>query len=72
MFSEMEVIMTMEAASIIVRKSRGLMVVQATGRTGRGQTFIKGSVFLSVKSMSDPKFKGELQAAVDQLLSSVA
>lgn len=64
--------MSREAASIVVRKSRGLLVVQATGRTGRGQSFIKGHVLLSVKSMSDPKFKGELKAAVDQLLGRAA
>lgn len=62
----------MQAASIIVRKSRGLLVVQATGRTERGQSFIKGSVPLTVKTMSDPKFKGELATAVDQLLGSGA
>jgi len=62
----------MEAATIIVRKSRGVLVVQATGRTGRGQSFIKGAAPLKVKSMRDPNFKAELSAAVDKLLNSEA
>lgn len=62
----------MQAATIIVRRSRGGLIVQATGRTGRGQSYIKSSEALSVKSMSDPKFKAELAAAINKLLGSAA
>lgn len=62
----------MQAATIYIRRSRGVMVVAATGRTGRGQTYVKGSVALTCKSISDPKFKGEMAAAVAQLLNSEA
>lgn len=72
MFSDMEGIQTMQAASIIVRRQRGVLVVQATGRTGRGQAFIKATIPLTVTSMGDPKFKAELGAAVFQLLVSEA
>ena len=60
----------MEAATIIVRKTRGGLVVQATGRTGKGQKFIKGQEGLKVKSISDKNFKAEMAAAVEKLLSS--
>lgn len=62
----------MEAATIIVRKARGGLVVQATGRTGKGQRFIKGSEVLKVKSIADKNFKAEMAAAVEKLLNSDA
>ena len=62
----------MQAATIIVRRSRGKLTVFATGRTGRGQSFIKGSVPLEAKSMTDKNFKREMVAAVEQLLNSEA
>ena len=60
----------MDVASINVTKAHGVMVVQATGRTGRGQRYIKAQIPLSVKSIRDPKFKSEMAAAVKQLLNS--
>lgn len=62
----------MEAATVEIRRSRGKLIVQATGRTARGQRYIKGSVPLTVKSMADPNFKREMAAAVEQLLDSGA
>lgn len=62
----------MQAATIIVRHSRDGLVVQATGRTPRGQTFIKGHEKLKAKSIRDKKFKEEMAAAVEKLLNSEA
>ena len=62
----------MQAATIIVRKTRGVMYVYATGRTPTGQKFLKGQVALKSKSMTDPKFKEEMSAAVEKLLGSGA
>lgn len=60
----------MEVASIDVRRQHGVLVVQATGRTAKGQRYIKGSIPLTVKSARDPKFKAEMTAAVEELLGS--
>lgn len=64
--------MTMQVASIIVKKSRGHMVVAAIGRTNTGQSYIKGTRALAAKSAADPKFKSQLKAAVEELLDSKA
>lgn len=60
----------MQVKGIIVRKSRGLITVQATGQTPRGNTFVKKAIPLTVRSLSDPKFKQELSEAVTELLGS--
>lgn len=60
----------METATIVIRRARGVIVVQALGRTERGQSFIKGKSALKVKSITDPLFKGEMSTAVALLLGS--
>lgn len=62
----------MQAASIIVRRSRDGLVVQATGTTPRGQKFIKGQERLKAKSIRSKEFKSEMAAAVEKLLNSEA
>lgn len=62
----------MQAAQIRVRQERGRIVVQATGRTEKGRTFIKGSKTLTVTSMADIRFKAEMARAVEELLGSEA
>lgn len=62
----------MQAAAIYIRRSRGGLVVAAIGRTDRGQSYIKGSRNLKVKSMGDKDFKGQMKTAVDELLGSDA
>lgn len=54
--------------AIEVKRSRGTMVVTATGQTPRGQKYLKQSIPLKVKSPADPDFKGELSAAVSELM----
>lgn len=67
-----EVEQPMEATGINIKKSRGRMVVQALGRTPRGQKYVKGSKVLNATSIADPKFKEEMAAAVDELLGRTA
>lgn len=50
------------------KKERGRMVVQTLGRTARGQRYIKETIEIEAAGPGDPKFKGELSAAVIQLL----
>lgn len=58
----------MNASRIDVKISKGKVVVTAKGKTERGQSFIKGSQALQVETISDPKFKAEMAAAVTELL----
>lgn len=60
----------MEAARIEVRKHGNKVSVWATGRTERGQSFIKGTRELKVTSMSDKNFKDEMAQAVKELLGT--
>jgi hypothetical protein len=62
----------MQTAKIVVRMSRGKLCVYATGRTGRGQRFIKAVRELNVTSISDKNFKAEMSQAVTELLESGA
>lgn len=62
----------MEVASVEVIRKRGTLIVQATGRTPRGQRYIKGELPLAAKTMKDPNFKRELATAMAQLLESEA
>lgn len=62
----------MEAATIEVKRDHGKLTVIATGRTPRGQKYIKAKKALSVKSSKDKKFKEEMAAAVAELLGSEA
>jgi len=62
----------MQAATIEVKRYHGKMEVRVTGRTGRGQSFIKDRRVLNIDSMSDPKFKPEMTAAVKEMLGSEA
>lgn len=62
----------MQAAQIAVKKERGVMVVNAMGRTPSGRPYIKASKTLTVTSITDKKFKDEMAAAVKELLDSEA
>lgn len=62
----------MKAATIIIRRSRGKLVVQATGQTARGQKYIKGTESIKSKKMHDKKFKEDMATAVAQLLGNEA
>jgi hypothetical protein len=59
-------------AAIHLRKSHGILVVQAMGQTGRGQRFLKQAVELQAKDPKDPQFKTQLAAAVETLDPSPA
>lgn len=52
-----------------VRRQRGKVTVQTLGRTPRGTKFILDQTELECKSPADKKFKGEMKAAVEQMLS---
>lgn len=54
-------------AQIHVRTSRGKLIVQAMGQTGRGQSYLKEAVELTAKTPADPNFKSELAAAVTKI-----
>lgn len=58
----------MQATAIEVRMHRGRVIIQAIGRNPKGQRYIKGTVALKVKTISDPNFKGQMSAAVQELL----
>ena len=58
----------MEAAQIRIMKRRGHMVVQATGLTPKGKTYVKAQKTLLCTSMASPRFKDEMASAVDELL----
>jgi hypothetical protein len=62
----------MDAATIIIRRSRNGLVVQAAGQTSRGQKYIKGHEAITATTMKDKNFKSEVQTAVDKLLGSEA
>jgi hypothetical protein len=55
-------------ASVHVRNVRGKLSVEAMGQTPRGQKYIKDEDVLATPKMADPKFKGELAAAITKLL----
>ncbi len=59
-------------SGIRFKKERGKMVVQALGRTARGQRYIKQTIEIKAAGPTDPAFKGELSAAVIELLRSPA
>jgi hypothetical protein len=61
--------MTNRYAAIHVRKRKGQLEVVGMGQTARRQTYPKATEILAAKDPSDPKFKEELQAAVDKLLA---
>jgi len=50
------------------RESRKRMNVIAMGQTARGQRYIKKGITLKAKKPSDPDFKQELAAAINELL----
>ncbi len=52
-----------------VKRSRGKLVVQGLGKTPRGQNYVKVVEQLDVKSTADPKFKGNLKAAIARMFA---
>lgn len=55
---------------IVVRRSRGDMVVQAIGRTGRGVKFIIAEEAIGKDRPGSPGYKPKQTAAVEKLLGS--
>lgn len=55
-----------------VKKVRDVMVVVGRGQTPRGKAYIKKRTALSVKAPSDPKFKGQLAFAIEEMLEESA
>lgn len=60
----------MQVSTVEVKMARGQVVIQANGRTPTGRKFIKASRPLKCQSISDPKFKAEMAAVVNELLES--
>jgi hypothetical protein len=56
-------------ATIHVRRSQGKLKVIGMGQTPRGQAYIKRTEVLEVKTPADPKYKGEMAAAVEKLFA---
>lgn len=54
--------------TVEVRTARKKLIVQGLGKTPRGTKFIRKTEELAVTKISDPKFKGEMAAAVEKLL----
>lgn len=52
-----------------VRRLRGKLVVMGMGKTPRGTGFIKGTVPIQAKSISDPNFKSALATAIKTLFN---
>lgn len=59
-------------ATIHVRRRRKKVSVIGMGRSPRGQKFVRQIIELQVESLDDPKFKEQMQAAVEQMLPQVA
>ena len=62
--------MTETYGTIQVKRMRGKLVVIGMGKTGRGQAYIKRSVPIAAKRMTDPNYKSDLAAAVAELFAS--
>ncbi len=60
--------MSIEAAAVVVRRSRGKLVVQIIGHTPRGQRYIKDEVALNSEKIGATDFKTELSETVDKVL----
>ena len=60
----------MEAAKIEARMAKGTVVIYATGRTGRGQSYVKAYRALKVHRIGDKSFKEEMTRAVEEMLGS--
>jgi hypothetical protein len=58
----------MQAGAIEVKRERGVIVVNALGRTPSGTKFIKAKKALKATKFSDKTFKAEMIAAVEELL----
>ena len=56
--------MAMQAGKIVVKRSRGRLVVNAMAQTPRGTQFIKATRALKVKHVSDKGFKDEMATAI--------
>lgn len=57
---------------IVIRRSRGVMIAQAIGRTGRGVKFIISEDEIGDTLPSAPGYKAKQAAAVLKLLGSGA
>lgn len=55
--------------TIHVRKQRGHIVIQGDGKTPRGQRYIKQTVALKTSSITSPDFKGQMTAAVKEIMA---
>ncbi len=57
---------------VVVKRSRGAVVVQAIGRTARGVRFIIEEEEIADRKTTDKNFKAQVTAATDKLLASEA
>lgn len=60
--------MAVEAGRIVVKRSRGKLVINAMAQTPRGTQFIKASKELKCEKVTDKDFKDEMAAAVEELI----
>lgn len=56
-------------SGLTLRKVRGVLQVEAFGRTERGQKYRKGQIAIEAKGPKDPGFNDEVAAAVIALLA---
>jgi len=61
--------MAIGIGTVVVKRSRGKLVVQGLGKTPRGQNYIKDTEALNVKTSADPAFKGNLTAAIAKMFT---
>lgn len=62
--------MAIKFATIEIRKQRGKMIVQGTGRTPRGQKYIKQQEPVTPAGPGKKNLKAALATAIDKLLGS--
>lgn len=60
--------MARQAGKIVVKRSRGKLVINAMAQTPRGTQFIKATRELKVKHVSDKGFKEQMASAVEELI----
>ena len=60
--------MGMQAGKIVVKRSRGKLVINAMAQTPRGTQFIKATRELKVEHVGEKDFKTEMAKAVEELI----
>ena len=60
--------MTKGIRTIEIKRRKNGLRIQAVGQTPRGQRTLKAHVDIPAKTPSDPQFKGQMEAAVFELM----